>query len=276
MIPPIASNFIAGKNNQDVKDTGKLLYSQKGIKPIANRLGEHYTDEHDIRTTKTQYIELIDKFSNSPVKYEISVKPTQLGSEKGYNELYNNLDYIVKKASENDIFVWIDMEDEDHIVKTIKSYHQIALDYPRSAGICLQANLKRTKEDIRIIGRIDGSSVRIVKGAYSSYDSETFETKDKIDDNMKQIIDYATNVIDHRVAIGSHDKEIIEDYTGDSYNDKIEFQMLKGVREDYQEELSDDYDVLQYMPYGEEWISYTYRRIRERPRNIFLIARNLF
>lgn len=275
MLPPIASNFIAGKTNQKVKKIGEKLYQSHNIVPIVNLLGEHYEDSHKVRSTKTQYIELINIFSQSPAQFEISIKPTQVGSEIEYDNLYKNLKQITESAIKNDIFVWIDMEDQNHIVNTLKCYHELSMKYPESIGICLQANLKRTKEDLRIISRIEGSSVRIVKGAYSSQDVDTYETKEMVDDNMVDVINYALDNIDHRVAVGSHDDSIIENFTGDNYNNKLEIQMLKGVREDYQRELADDYEVHQYMPFGKEWKSYTYRRIRERPRNIFLIARNL-
>ncbi|TLX87529.1 MAG: proline dehydrogenase, partial [Thaumarchaeota archaeon] len=31
----------------------------------------------------------------------------------------------------------------------------------------------------------------------------------------------------------------------------------------------------EYIPYGEKWLQYSLRRIRERKRNIFLLARSL-
>jgi len=51
---------------------------------------------------------------------------------------------------------------------------------------------------------------------------------------------------------------------------------LKGIRDELKQKLvSDGYIVSEYMPYGEKWLQYSIRRIRERKRNIFLLARSL-
>jgi proline dehydrogenase len=36
------------------------------------------------------------------------------------------------------------------------------------------------------------------------------------------------------------------------------------------------YRVSEYIPYGNHWFPYSMRRIRERKRNILLLARSLF
>jgi proline dehydrogenase len=44
--------------------------------------------------------------------------------------------------------------------------------------------------------------------------------------------------------------------------------MLMGVREDAQRELAaDGVTVSQYVPYGDRWLSYFYRRLLERKEN---------
>ena len=59
--------------------------------------------------------------------------------------------------------------------------------------------------------------------------------------------------------------------------DKYEFEMLYGIRPSLQEKLaSEDYNVRVYLPYGEEWFSYVYRRIRERKENLFFVLKHLF
>jgi proline dehydrogenase len=45
--------------------------------------------------------------------------------------------------------------------------------------------------------------------------------------------------------------------------------MLMGVREQAQFDLAaDGYEVWQYAPYGDKWLSYFYRRVRERKENL--------
>jgi proline dehydrogenase len=49
--------------------------------------------------------------------------------------------------------------------------------------------------------------------------------------------------------------------------------MLMGVREDAQFELAEKYEVWQYVPYGDKWLSYFYRRVMERKANLFFALR---
>ena len=50
--------------------------------------------------------------------------------------------------------------------------------------------------------------------------------------------------------------------------------MLMGVREDAQRRLAaEGHEVWQYAPYGDKWVSYFYRRVRERKENLTFAAR---
>jgi len=54
-----------------------------------------------------------------------------------------------------------------------------------------------------------------------------------------------------------------------------EFQMLKGVREPLKRELvTKGFRVVEYIPYGPNWLPYFLRRLRERPRNVFTMMRS--
>jgi len=60
----------------------------------------------------------------------------------------------------------------------------------------------------------------------------------------------------------------------DEHGTDYEVQMLMGVREDAQRDLAaQGVDVWQYAPYGEKWLAYFYRRIRERKENVLFAAR---
>jgi proline dehydrogenase len=59
-------------------------------------------------------------------------------------------------------------------------------------------------------------------------------------------------------------------------NTKFEFQMLKGIRDELKLELvTKGFTVAEYIPYGSQWLPYSVRRIRERKRNLLLLARSL-
>ena len=52
----------------------------------------------------------------------VSVKPTQVGLKKGYEECLHNLRQISKKAKSLDKFMWIDIESFEYVQNTISIY----------------------------------------------------------------------------------------------------------------------------------------------------------
>jgi proline dehydrogenase len=89
----------------------------------------------------------------------------------------------------------------------------------------------------------------------------------------------SNNTIDF--AIATHDSKLIE-YTVRLWkNSKIgiknfEFEFLKGIRDELKRDLVEKgFRVAEYIPYGDEWLPYSVRRLRERKRNLFLLARSL-
>ena len=83
-------------------------------------------------------------------------------------------------------------------------------------------------------------------------------------------------------AIATHDPRLIEEaivlsQKYDIDNKKFEFQLLMGIHDKTKEDLvKRGYKVSEYIPYGNQWFPYSMRRIRERKRNILLLARSLF
>jgi L-proline dehydrogenase (EC 1.5.99.8) len=58
------------------------------------------------------------------------------------------------------------------------------------------------------------------------------------------------------------------------YGTDYEVQMLMGVRESAQRELAAaGVSTYQYIPYGDKWMSYFYRRLRERKENALFAFR---
>ncbi len=80
-------------------------------------------------------------------------------------------------------------------------------------------------------------------------------------------------------AIATHDDRMIEAtrrHVAENGigTDDFEFQMLYGVRRDYQASLiADGYGMRIYVPYGEQWYPYFMRRMAERPANLFFVMR---
>lgn len=274
MIPPIAREFIAGESIDTVIKESKKL-NNKEITPIINNLGEHIEDENKIEETYKEYIELIKRINEENVDAEISIKPTQLGLEKNRDIFEYNLKLILEKATKNNIYVWVDMESVDTIDETLYTYKQLVQNYPNDIGICIQANIKQSETYIKELSEYDGVGIRIVKGAYKESPNVAYVNKDKIQENYKHLIYTAVEYINNgRIAIGTHDSEIIN-FSILKIDEEIEIQMLRGIRERLQEDLATKHTVKQYIPYGNGWFQYTYRRIRERPQNIILIFKSV-
>nr|MBP9122803.1 proline dehydrogenase family protein [Ignavibacteriaceae bacterium] len=60
-------------------------------------------------------------------------------------------------------------------------------------------------------------------------------------------------------------------------NEKMEFQMLLGVKEDLRESLvKKGYKVRIYVPFGKDWYKYSIRRLQENPNVAGQMFTNLF
>ena len=58
--------------------------------------------------------------------------------------------------------------------------------------------------------------------------------------------------------------------------DQFEFQMRYGIRSDTQIAItSEGYNMSIYIPFGETWVPYFSRRLRERKENVFFVLKNL-
>ena len=159
----------------------------------------------------------------------------------------------------------------------------------------IQSYLYRSENDTRALLE-QGSTIRLVKGAYQEPPEIAFPAKRDVDDNFdlltRMIVDFALErgarparddgKYPPITAIATHDEARI-DYAC-KYAEKIgfprealEFQMLYGIRPRLQESLAAvGYPVRVYVPYGTEWYPYFVRRLAERPANLWFFISNLF
>ncbi len=273
MIPPIASRFVAGESPATALEHVRSL-NDREIKAILNLLGEHYDTRAPAASDAAEYRALIDDIGTSDLDACISVKPSQIGLDLGDDVFREFLEEIVESAVEQEVFVWIDMEDYTTTDVTLDAYEDLAREHGDLVGVCVQANLRRTREDLERLAPLPGK-VRLVKGAYNEPSAVAYTDKATVNQVYKELIEYAFEHFDDGVAIGSHDPEMIEHATAlhDEHGTDFEVQMLMGVREEAQEELAADYEMWQYVPYGSRWKSYFYRRVMERKENLFFALR---
>ncbi|GAA0665637.1 proline dehydrogenase family protein [Natronoarchaeum mannanilyticum] len=280
MIPPVASRFVAGETPSAALDHA-AQNREDGVGTILNLLGEHHDDPEVASGDVEAYRDMIDEVAaaeeTAPSGPEtcISVKPSQIGLEISDGEFAANLRRIVERGDERGVFVWVDMENYETTDATLDAYEELAREHDGGVGLCLQANLKRTRDDLDRLADVPGK-IRLVKGAYDEPESIAYKEKSRVNEAYKTLLEDAFEHRDGGVAVGSHDPEMIEyaRQLHEEYGTPYEVQMLMGVRDDAQRELAaEGVDVYQYVPYGSRWLLYFYRRVRERKENLLFAAR---
>lgn len=268
MLPPIADRFVAGESIDGAVARVRDL-DDAGIASIVNHLGEHYEDPEAARADTEEYLRLLERLPAAARAPAISVKPSQLGLDVGEDVFRDNLARIVEVASAADTFVWIDMEGHETTDPTIRAYEAMAERYDGGVGVCLQANLRRTPDDVARLAETAGK-IRLVKGAYDEPAEIAYRDGEAVEEAYRRLLRQLFTDATVGIAVATHDDALIE-YAldlGAEYGRDYEFQMLMGVREDRQRELAETETMYQYIPYGSAWASYFYRRIRERRENL--------
>lgn len=270
-----ARQWIAGGTLEEAIARAKKE-NREGFGTIINFLGEHVMDRAEAEGNVGENIRLIDALKKGKINASVSIKLTQLGLliDKGFCR--SNVEKIVSVASSNGIFIWIDMENSPYTEDTIEIYLDIHRKYG-SSGIVIQANLKRSGNDVKRIAA-EGGNIRLVKGAYSEKKEIAFSTRSEVTKNFSKLMGYLFYK-SASFAIATHDEQLINEAieVNKVHKKRIEFQMLMGVRDELKSRLvSKGFTVVDYIPYGKTWLPYTTRRLKERKRNILLIMRSVF
>jgi proline dehydrogenase len=250
--------------------------NRTGFGVIINFLGEHVLEKKEAQENVEENMRLLVALEKEKVNASLSLKLTQLGLliDKGFCR--SNVEKIVKSATSNGIFIWIDMENSPYTEDTIDIYLDIFNKYGNS-GIAIQANLKRSENDLKKITS-EGGMIRLVKGAYSEKKEIAFSRRSEVTINFSKLMGYLFYKSAF-FAIATHDENLINEAieVNKAYKKRIEFQMLMGVREELKKRLvMKGFNVVDYIPYGKKWIPYTIRRLMERKLNILLIMRSVF
>ncbi|WP_053947199.1 proline dehydrogenase family protein [Halolamina sediminis] len=274
MIPPIASNFVAGESPAAALDHTARA-NDDGVNVILNLLGEHYAEPENAAADTKAYRALVRDIADSDVDACISVKPSQLGIDISDGVFTSNFRSIVEAAQDAGVFVWCDMEDADTTDVTLDAFEELAREFDGGVGQCVQSNLRRTSDDLERLADVPGK-IRLVKGAYDEPGSIAYTEKSDVNEHYREDLETLFSAYEGDIAVGSHDPAMI-DYARDlreEYGREFEVQMLMGVRGDAQRELAaEGEEVWQYAPYGDKWLSYFYRRLRERKENALFALR---
>jgi len=265
-----AGKWIAGATIEDAVFAARY-FNNRDISAIINYLGEEISEKDKVEKTKEVYKNLIDRINTENLNAAISLKPTQLGSLISKEYLNENYLQIVNYASKKNIFVWLDMEAPDNVDLTIDLYKS-GIKFSNT-GICIQSNLKRSFNDIKKLPK--NAVIRLVKGAYSVDNKIGYTNKEEVNKNFRFLMNYLFEN-KNKFMIATHDIRMIEHARAlnKKYKRDVTYAFLRGIMNSYAESLAKTEKVAVYIPFGEDWIAYSYRRMRESG-HVSLIFRSL-
>jgi proline dehydrogenase len=276
------SRFMPGENLDDAMGAAQTL-AGKRIGTVFTHLGENVKDRQEAQQVTEHYLEVLDRIRQEGLQAEISVKLTQLGLDVSPELCFDNLKAIIGRAQKSSI-VWVDMEASNYVDATLEIYRRALQMFP-NVGICLQAYLHRTKEDLSKLLPLR-PSIRLVKGAYNEPPEVAFPRKQDVDENYFAL---AAEMLSEkkenrcvRAAFGTHDLALIRRLSqlasaqGLAKAD-FEVQMLYGIQRAEQERLaSQGCTSIVLVAYGSYWYPWFVRRLAERPANLWFMVRNVF
>lgn len=272
---PLAKNWIAGKRISDAISYSTLA-NAKGFSVILNYLGEEVETASEVEEALKEYEHILDLLQHNGILGCISVKLTQLGLKADQDYCKKNMVEIVCHAGKLRKFVWIDMEGSEFTDATINIYNTL-FSASKNIGICIQAYLRRSENDIEELLRI-GGKIRLVKGAYNEPATIAYKSRKEIDKNYAELMEHLFKENSSLFSVATHDDRLVHEAMRMSkeYSKNFEFAFLKGIRDDLKRELlNNGYRVTEYIPYGQNWLPYSLRRLREKPSNLLLLARSL-
>jgi len=246
----------------------------RGIDALVNHLGEHYRDKAPVEATTREYLRLLGAMSSEGIRGTVSLKPTQFGVLIDRAYALSQMIPVLDAAKAEGRVLWLDMENAHTTDDTIWIGERLLERYDQ-VGICVQANLKRTADDIeRLIH--ESARIRLVKGAYKESEAIAYRTRAEIDQAYLRHLETLFNRAGD-FAVGSHDGRMIRRALdlAHEHPTPFEFAMLQGVRDPLKREMvQQGHHVSEYIPYGPNWLPYFSRRLRERPRNIVTMVRS--
>jgi proline dehydrogenase len=276
------SRFMPGESLEDALGAAQILLGKK-IGTVFTHLGENIKDRSEAQQVTEHYLEVLERIRERGLQAEISVKLTQLGLDLSPDLCFEHLKAIIERAQKDSI-VWVDMEASNYVDATLDLYRRALATHPNT-GICLQAYLHRTKDDLVKLLPLR-PAIRLVKEAYNEPSEIAFARKQDVDENYfelgRQMLRAKKENCCVRAAFGTHDVALIRRLAGFASAEGLgkqdfEVQMLYGIQRAEQERLaSEGCTSIVLVAYGSYWYPWFVRRLAERPANLWFMVRNVF
>ncbi|MBZ5526280.1 MAG: proline dehydrogenase family protein [Acidobacteriia bacterium] len=276
------ARFMPGETLEDALAAARNL-KEKNIGAVFTHLGENVAERAEAVQVAEHYLGVMERNHAQGLGTEVSVKLTQLGLDISPDFCFENLKSILEREDKKST-VWIDMEASNYVDVTLELYRRALAVFPR-AGICLQAYLHRTKDDLEKLLPLR-PAVRLVKGAYKEPPEIAFPRKRDVDESFFSLTQTVLRARKRgemgRVALGTHDVALIRRISGFAESegvrkDDFEIHMLYGIQRGEQMRLAGNgYRSIVLVAYGRYWYAWFLRRLAERPANVWFLLRNLF
>jgi proline dehydrogenase len=277
------ARFMPGDDLQAALDAARSL-QVTGIGSVLTYLGENLQRLEEAEQVTRHYLDILARVKCASLNAEISIKLTQLGLDLGPAACEAGLLSLIERARSAGTWVWIDMESSAYTDVTLDIYRRARARFP-NVGVCVQAYLRRTEQDLRRLIPL-GGGLRLVKGAYREPPDKAFPKKRDVDANYlalaNRLLGAEARLAGVRAIFGTHDSALVRRIEEAARiaglrPQEVEFQMLYGIKREEQARLAargHPFRVL--ISYGDAWFPWYMRRLAERPANVLFVLRNLF
>lgn len=277
----VVRRFVAGERLDAGVNAVRALCGQ-GLEVTVDHLGEDVTDRAEALRSRDAYLALAEALAGTGLgeRAEMSVKLSAFGMALpgGWELASAGALRVAEAAAEAGTTVTLDMEDHTTVDDTLGVLAELRTRFPRT-GVAVQSGLYRTEDDCRKLA-VEGSRVRLVKGAYREPASVAFVDRREVDRAYVRCLKVLMAGEGYPM-VATHDPRLVavaEELArrhGRAADDH-EYQMLYGVRPVEQRRLAaQGRRVRVYVPYGTDWYGYFMRRLAERPANVAFFLRAL-
>ncbi len=275
--------FMPGETLEAALAAAKVLEREKGIPTLVTFLGENVADPTEAEAVVDTYLETIEAIDAAGVNCELSIKPTHLGLDLGQDIAEAGIRRLAAASKARGKALWLDMEYSRYVDPTLDLYRAIQLDY-NNLGICLQAYLHRTAQDVEDLLPL-GPSIRLVKGAYAEPPEVAIAAKADVDENFFQLsirmLSPEARGAGLRAGLGTHDVGLIKRVRSWATANDVgardyEVQMLYGIALGELDRLAKEGEGVRVLiSFGTHWFPWYVRRLAERPANVWFVVRSM-
>jgi proline dehydrogenase len=275
LVHKLAQRYIAGPTLEDALRVVRGANAQQKLATI-DVLGEEVVRADEARAIAGAYRDVFETIERQRLDSNVSVKLTGLGLKLDYDLCRENLESVVREAARRNNFVRIDMEDSSTTDDTLRLYRELREAGHDNLGVVLQAYLRRTLNDIRLLADLQ-PSVRLCKGIYVEPPELAYPGYEEVRTNFLSALEALLDAGCY-VGIATHDEWLVSEgrrvvARRGLDREEYEFQMLLGVAEPLGDRLVRDGHRLRiYVPFGEHWYAYSLRRLQENPKIAGYIA----